>query len=71
MFQEIGSSLLGGSYEYGGSAFVPAEIRHTFRSAGEKFLQRVCVLTLVFIISYIVCYPVLYIKWSFFYSMLV
>ncbi|XP_076905474.1 vacuolar protein sorting-associated protein 51 homolog [Bidens hawaiensis] len=38
--EEIGSSLLGGSYEYGGSAFVPAEIRHTFRSAGEKFLQR-------------------------------
>ncbi|XP_076896228.1 vacuolar protein sorting-associated protein 51 homolog [Bidens hawaiensis] len=40
IIEEIGSSLLGGSYEYGGSAFVPAEIRHTFRSAGEKFLQR-------------------------------
>ncbi|KAF5811040.1 putative vacuolar protein sorting-associated protein [Helianthus annuus] len=40
IIEEIGSSLLGGSYDYGGSAFVPAEIRHTFRSAGEKFLQR-------------------------------
>ncbi|KAL8191979.1 hypothetical protein R6Q57_028100 [Mikania cordata] len=29
-----------GSYEYGNPAFVPAEIRHVFRSAGEKFLQR-------------------------------
>ncbi|KAI3800902.1 hypothetical protein L1987_29001 [Smallanthus sonchifolius] len=40
IIEEIGSSLLGGSYEYGGPAFVPAEIRHTFRSASEKFLQR-------------------------------
>ncbi|KAK1420453.1 hypothetical protein QVD17_22066 [Tagetes erecta] len=40
IIEEISSSLLGGSYEYGGPAFVPAEIRHTFRSAGEKFLQR-------------------------------
>ncbi|KAK9055862.1 hypothetical protein SSX86_026949 [Deinandra increscens subsp. villosa] len=37
---EFGSAFLGGSYQYGGPAFVPAEIRHTFRSAGEKFLQR-------------------------------
>lgn len=37
--EEIGSSLSGGGYEYN-PAFVPAEIRHTFRSAGEKFLQR-------------------------------
>ncbi|GJV52221.1 vacuolar protein sorting-associated protein 51 [Tanacetum coccineum] len=36
---EIGSSFSGGGYEYN-PAFVPAEIRHTFRSAGEKFLQR-------------------------------
>ncbi|KAI3693807.1 hypothetical protein L1987_76759 [Smallanthus sonchifolius] len=40
IIEEIGSSLFGGSYEYGGSVFVPAEICHTFRSAGEKFLQR-------------------------------
>ncbi|KAL8236190.1 hypothetical protein R6Q59_017271 [Mikania micrantha] len=38
--EDIGSSLLAGSYEYGNPAFVPAEIRHIFRSAGEKFLQR-------------------------------
>ncbi|XP_071696754.1 vacuolar protein sorting-associated protein 51 homolog [Rutidosis leptorrhynchoides] len=33
--EEIGSSLSGG-----GPTFVPAEVRHTFRSAGEKFLLR-------------------------------
>ncbi|KAJ9547597.1 hypothetical protein OSB04_020140 [Centaurea solstitialis] len=38
---EIGSSLSAGGvhlYEHG-PAFVPAEVRRTFRSAGEKFLQ--------------------------------
>ncbi|KVH91230.1 Vacuolar protein sorting-associated protein 51 [Cynara cardunculus var. scolymus] len=38
---EIVSSLSAGGvqlYEHG-PAFVPAEVRHTFRSAGEKFLQ--------------------------------
>ncbi|KAI3773199.1 hypothetical protein L6452_04403 [Arctium lappa] len=39
--EEIGSSLSAGGvqlYEHG-PAFVPAEVRRTFRSAGEKFLQ--------------------------------
>lgn len=50
--QEIGSSLSGGGYEYN-PAFVPAEIRHTFRSAGEKFLQRVRLLYNISSRSYI------------------
>ncbi|KAL7618767.1 hypothetical protein Lser_V15G01425 [Lactuca serriola] len=35
--EEIGSSL---SLSGGGYAFDPAEVRHTFRAAGERFLQR-------------------------------
>ncbi|KAL4572175.1 hypothetical protein LXL04_018944 [Taraxacum kok-saghyz] len=39
--KEIGSSLaLSGGYEYS-PAFVPGEVRNTFRSAAERFLQRV------------------------------
>lgn len=43
-FQEISSFSGGGTRSYENSpAFIPAEICRIFRSAGEEFLQHVCI----------------------------